>query len=58
MMMKYYISFLLYHIKVQAFEDMIEKLKAIYFATYGFSFPLSGEIIYLSPTSMSIFLLQ
>ena len=46
MMMKYYISFLLYYIKVQAFEDMIEKLKAIYFATYGFSFPLSGEIIY------------
>lgn len=57
-MMKYYISFLLYYIKVQAFEDMIEKLKAIYFATYGFSSPLSGEIIYLSPTSMSIFLLQ
>ena len=31
--------------KVQALDHMIEKLKVIYFAKYGFSFPLSGEII-------------
>ena len=44
--------------KVQALDHMIEKLKVIYFAKYGFSFPLSGEIIQLSTASMSIFLLQ
>lgn len=46
MTMKYFIYFLLfYYIKEQALDHMIEKLKIIYFAKYGFSFPLSGEII-------------
>ena len=32
--------------KVEALDRMTEKLKVIYFAKYGFTFPLSGNSIF------------